>query len=79
VEGQVPVFKPPSCRKAQLYTQALGSLFVASYDLHGYGRGIRSGLHTGVDEVCCSCKQLFIYQFLPHRKHRTFLAKKQSV
>jgi hypothetical protein len=27
--------------------QALGSLFVASYDSQGYGGGIRSHLHTG--------------------------------
>jgi hypothetical protein len=27
-------------RVAQLYTQALGSLFVASYDSQGYGGGI---------------------------------------
>jgi hypothetical protein len=32
---------------AQLYPQALGSLFVASYDSQGYGGGIRSRHHTG--------------------------------
>jgi hypothetical protein len=32
---------------AQLYLQALGSLFVASYDSQGYGGGIRPRLHTG--------------------------------
>jgi hypothetical protein len=31
---------------AQLYPQALGSLFVASYDSQGYGGGIRTRLHT---------------------------------
>jgi hypothetical protein len=33
---------------ARLYPQELGSLFVASYDSHGYGGGIRPHLHTGV-------------------------------
>jgi hypothetical protein len=31
---------------AQLYPQALGSLFVASYDSQGYGGGIRPRLHA---------------------------------
>jgi hypothetical protein len=42
---------PPSWRArnsvAQLYLQALGSLFVASYDSQGYGEGIRPRLHAG--------------------------------
>jgi hypothetical protein len=41
LEGQVPVFISPRNRVAQLYPQALGSVFVASYDLQGYGGGIR--------------------------------------
>jgi hypothetical protein len=32
---------------ALLYHQALGSLFVASYDSQGYDGGIRLYLHTG--------------------------------
>jgi hypothetical protein len=32
---------------AQLYPQALGSLFVASYYSQGYGGGIRPRLHAG--------------------------------
>jgi hypothetical protein len=38
---------------AQIYSQALDSLFVASYDSWGYGGGIPSLLHTGrsVSEV----------------------------
>jgi hypothetical protein len=32
---------------AQLYPQALGSLFVASYDSQDYGGGILTRLHTG--------------------------------
>jgi hypothetical protein len=35
LEGLVPVFLTPRNRVAQLYPQALGSLFVASYDLQG--------------------------------------------
>jgi hypothetical protein len=35
LEGQVPVFISPRNRVARLYPQALGSLFVASYDLQG--------------------------------------------
>jgi hypothetical protein len=41
LEGQVPVFISPRDRVAQLYSQALGSLFVASYDSQGYDGGIR--------------------------------------
>jgi hypothetical protein len=48
LEGQVPVFISPRKRVAQLYPQALCSLFVASYDSRGYGGGIRPRLHKGV-------------------------------
>jgi hypothetical protein len=47
LEGQVLVFISPRNRVARLYHQALGSLFVASYDSQGYGGGIRPRLHTG--------------------------------
>jgi hypothetical protein len=47
LEGQVPVFISPRNRVAQLYPQALGSLFVISYDSQGYGGGVRTGLHRG--------------------------------
>jgi hypothetical protein len=47
LEGQVPVFISPRNRVAQLYHQALGSFFVASYDSQGYGGGIRTCLHAG--------------------------------
>jgi hypothetical protein len=40
MEGQVPVFISPRNRVAQLYPQALGSLYVASCDLQAYGQGI---------------------------------------
>jgi hypothetical protein len=37
LEGQLPVFISPRNRVAQLYPQALGSLFVAFYDSQSYG------------------------------------------
>jgi hypothetical protein len=48
LEGQVPVCTriTPRNRVAQLYLQALGFLFVASYDSQGYGGGIRYPLHV---------------------------------
>jgi hypothetical protein len=39
LEEQAPVFIFPKNRMAQLYPQALGSLFFASYDPQGYGGG----------------------------------------
>jgi hypothetical protein len=48
LEDQAPVFISPRDRVAQLYPQALGSHFVASYDSQGYGGGIRTRLHTGM-------------------------------
>jgi hypothetical protein len=46
LEGQIPVFISPRSSVAQLYPQALGSLFVASYDSKEYGGGVRPHLHT---------------------------------
>jgi hypothetical protein len=46
LEGQVPVFRSPRPRVAQMYPQALGSLFVASYDSQSYGGRIRNRLHA---------------------------------
>jgi hypothetical protein len=48
LEGQVPVFISPRIRVARLYHQALGSLFVDSYDSQGYGGVVRRRLHTGL-------------------------------
>jgi hypothetical protein len=45
VEGQLPVFISPRKRVAQLYPQALGSFFFASYDWQDYGGGIGTRLH----------------------------------
>jgi hypothetical protein len=47
LEGQVPVFLSPRNWVAHLYPQALGSLFVASYNSQGSGGGIRLPLQTG--------------------------------
>jgi hypothetical protein len=46
LESQVPVFICPRNRVAQLYPQALGTLFVSSLDSQGYGGGIRTRRHT---------------------------------
>jgi hypothetical protein len=46
-EGQVIVFISPRNRVAQLHPQALGSIFVASYDSLSYGGNIWPLLHTG--------------------------------
>jgi hypothetical protein len=51
MEGQIPVFVYPRDTMAQLYPQALCSLFVASYDSQGYGGGIRSLLHTALIQM----------------------------
>jgi hypothetical protein len=45
LEGQVPVFIFPRTRVAQLYSRALGSLYVVSYDSQGYGVGILTLLY----------------------------------
>jgi hypothetical protein len=48
LDGQVPVFISPRNRVVQIYLQALGFLFIASYDSQVYGGGIRIHLHTGL-------------------------------
>jgi hypothetical protein len=48
LEGQVPVFISLRNRVAQLYPQALGSLFVTSYNSEGYGGGIPTCLHVWI-------------------------------
>jgi hypothetical protein len=47
LEGQVLIFISPRNRVAQLYPQALGSLFVASYDSQGSGGANGTHLHEG--------------------------------
>jgi hypothetical protein len=48
LQGQVPVFIFPRNRVAQLYLQALGSPFAASYDSQGYGGGIQTKVKVKV-------------------------------
>jgi hypothetical protein len=48
LESQVLIFIFPRNRVAHLNHQALGSLFVASYDSQGYGGIIRLRQHTGL-------------------------------
>jgi hypothetical protein len=45
MESEVPIFISPRNRVAQLYPRTLCSLFVASYDSHGYGGGILTLFH----------------------------------
>jgi hypothetical protein len=45
--GSGPPIYIPQEQDGPVYPQALGSLFVASYDTRGYGGGIRTRLHTG--------------------------------
>jgi hypothetical protein len=46
LEGQVPVFISPRNRLAQLYPEALGSIFITSYNSQGYVGGIQTCFHT---------------------------------
>jgi hypothetical protein len=46
LQDQVPVFMSPSERVAQLYPQALGSLFLPFCDSQGNGGGIVTSLHA---------------------------------
>jgi hypothetical protein len=48
---------------AQLYTWALGSLSVASYDSQGYGGGILTSLSTGLKYSILSKKRFFLLIF----------------
>jgi hypothetical protein len=69
LEGQVPVFISLRKRVAQLYPYALCSLFIASYDLQGYGGGIRPRLHAGLS-LLASVVLLIIRLHRSNRKHR---------
>jgi hypothetical protein len=51
LEGQVPIFISHRNRVGQLYPQALGSLFIASYNLQGYSGGIQTCHHEGSTNV----------------------------
>jgi hypothetical protein len=74
LDGQVPIFISPRNRVAQLYPQALGSLFVASCDSQGYGGGIQtrsncpayniSAQTAQKTPVPCCCIQLLPWKHL---------------
>jgi hypothetical protein len=49
LEGQVPVFISPRTGWPSYIPQAPASLSVTSYVSQGYGGGIRTGLHTGLN------------------------------
>jgi hypothetical protein len=51
LEAQVPVFISARNRVAQLYPQALGSIFVAPYYSQGYGGGILTRLYMWLSEL----------------------------
>jgi hypothetical protein len=65
LEGQVPVFMYPRKRVAKLYPQALGSLFIASYDSQGYGWGIWPRVNNWTTSSC--------YTALAQTTKKTFL------
>jgi hypothetical protein len=52
LQGQVSVFIPLRNRVTQLYIQALGPIFFASYESQDYGGGIRTLLQAGNPKVC---------------------------
>jgi hypothetical protein len=58
---------------AQLYPRALGSLFVASYDLQGYIGGIVTRLHTGPAPATTPVG------FMKPRQHKAPMTKQNAV
>jgi hypothetical protein len=69
LDDHVSVFISPRNKAAQLYLQALSSVFVASCDSQSYGGGIRTRLHAG--QVTNSTFVLLITSRLgPRIKHR---------
>jgi hypothetical protein len=68
LEGQVPIFMSLRKRVAQLYPQALGSLFGAPYDSQGYGGGIQTRFHAGWGLTSLTAL-LIISRHGPHRKY----------
>jgi hypothetical protein len=76
LEGQVPVFISPRNRVAQLYPQALGSLFVTSYDSQGYGGSIRPRLHMEFSKINSTYLTVLLIasRHGQHRKHRSSVA-----
>jgi hypothetical protein len=54
----------------QLYLQALGFLFVASYDKQSYGGGLRTRLHAGLNCSSAGILLLLTPSHGPRRKRR---------
>jgi hypothetical protein len=79
LEGQVPVFKSPRNMVAHLYPQALGSIFVVSYDSQGYGGGIRTRLHTSLCELTSKLCPAYNPSARTNRKHSSFIVACVSV
>jgi hypothetical protein len=73
-----PVFISLRNSEAQLYPQALDSLFVASNDSQGYGGGIRTRLHTGMPKLRRR-PLLKKSRHGPHRKHSSSILAFLSV
>jgi hypothetical protein len=71
LEVQVAVFISHRDRMSRLYPQALGPLFVASYNSQGYGGGMRSGLHTGFSTIRRIRKVLYVRNFHAKGGYRT--------
>jgi hypothetical protein len=76
MECQVPIFISPRNRVAWLYSQALGSLSVASYDSQGFGGGIQPHLHIGQTEYC-ALNICLIHQGRPKRETLTVIPKRR--
>jgi hypothetical protein len=58
LKDQVPVFISPRKRVALLYPQALGFLFISSYDSQGYGGGYSTPPPHGIKVGFCSVSAL---------------------
>jgi hypothetical protein len=62
MEAQVPIFISPRNRMVRLYSRALGSLVIASYDSQGYSRCFLTGLHTGHSQLTLTTGPRYIVQ-----------------
>jgi hypothetical protein len=71
LDGKLPLFISPRNRVARLYLQALGSLFIASYDSQGYGGGIRTNLHRGAKNPIANGQALLFRDVLPSEQLQT--------
>jgi hypothetical protein len=72
LEGEVPVFISPRNRVAQLCPQALGSLFITSYNSQGWGGCIWTCLYVGVPTNSTELIVLFIQPWHGPQRKRLF-------